>query len=49
VGAVLAGAEDSDEALPSGGIRPTENFDDVDNLEALDPGRSGEGMLGAWP
>jgi len=39
---------DPEEALlPKGGIRPAENLEDDEILEAREPGRSGEGIPGA--
>lgn len=47
VGAALAAVGEPDETLPRGGIRLTENLEDVDIRDARDPGRNGEGTLGA--
>jgi len=34
--------------LPNGGIRPAENLEDDDILEAREPGRIGEGIPGIY-
>jgi hypothetical protein len=49
--AVVGGAfvpEEPDEALPRGGMRPTENREVVEMRDAREPGRKGELSAGAW-
>lgn len=47
VSAVVAAALDCEViTAPRAGIRLTENLDVVESLDARDPGRKGEGMLG---
>jgi hypothetical protein len=48
VGAAFAALGEPDEELPSGGMRPTENLEVVDKRDAREPGRNGDGTLGAW-
>ena len=38
-----------DDALPKGDMRPDENRDDVESLDAREPGRKGEGAPAICP
>ena len=49
MGAVFAAADDTEEAVPNGGRRPTENLEEDDTRDARDPGLNGEDMLGPCP
>jgi hypothetical protein len=49
VGPVFAAPGDTEEALPNGGRRPTENLEEDDTRDARDPGLNGDETLGPCP